>query len=286
MSIISTFAGTAVQVFGESGKAICSIAGAIATMATAANDGAGALGQLASAAKGSATEYNSRVMETINPTDPADKARVELNKKLRIIAHRDYKHLPFLNEDNAAPVLKGVIGVLQEITKQQGKELHPMDWYLCYLADNNCNRKLIRIIAGAYQEYLSILAEAGSAGKGSKSDTSGSGINLVQGDPEMDELLAQQQAYQNQSYGQSSDGYVSQPQPQEAASVLGSDVYGVKSAPQNAAEEPAASDSSASLSELINSLDSISDSGSKTGSTKSKKTGSAGSKSSSKKNQQ
>ena len=170
-------------------------------------EAASALEQLAGAAKDSATEYNSRVMEAINPTDPADKARVELNKKLRIIAHRDYRHLPFLNEDNAAPVLRGVIWVLQHITKQQGKELHPMDWYLCYLADNNCNRALIRIIVDAYQEYQSILAEAGSVGRGSKSDTSGPDINLVQGDPEMDELLAQRRAYQSQGYGQSSGGY-------------------------------------------------------------------------------
>lgn len=282
MSIVSTITRAVVQVFGESGKAACSIASAVATVATAANDSAGALGQLAVAAKGSATEYRSRVMETINPTDPADKARVELNKKLRIIAHRDYQHLPFLNEDNAAPVLKGVIGVLQEITKQQGKELHPMDWYLCYLADNNCNRELIRIIAGAYREYLSILAEANSAGKGSKSSTSGSDINLVQGDPEMDELLAQRQAYQNQSYGGYDDSDY-QPQPMaKAAPVLGSDIYGVK----NATEEPAASDSSMSQSQLIDSLNSISDAGSKTGSAKSEETGSAGSESSSEENQQ
>lgn len=283
MSIISTFTGTVVQAFGASGKAVCSIASAVATMATAANDGADALGQLAVAAKGSATEYRSRVMETINPTDPADKARVELNKKLRIIAHRDYKHLPFLNEDNAAPVLKGVIGVLQEITKQQGKELHPMDWYLCYLADNNCNRKLIRIIAGAYQEYLSILAEASSAGKGSKPDTSGSDINLVQGDPEMDELLAQRQAYQNQGYGQSSDGYDYQPQPKakaQAKPLAGLDNYGGNLAPQDTGEE------SADPSQFASVLNTSQDAGDTAGSTKSKKTGSAGSKSSSKKNQQ
>lgn len=272
MSMISTFAGTVVQVFGESGKAACSIASAVATMATAANDSAGALGQLAVAAKGSATEYRSRVMETINPTDPADKARVELNKKLRIIAHRDYQHLPFLNEDNAAPVLKGVIGVLQEITKQQGKELHPMDWYLCYLADNNCNRKLIRIIAGAYQEYLSILAEASSAGKGSKSDTSGPDINLAQGDPEMDELLAQHQAYQNQSYGQSSDDYAYQPQPKAKAKPKAFSKRGNR----------AATTSSEGVAQLAAAMDAEIQDANEMG----EETGSAGSESSSKKNQQ
>ena len=82
-----------------------------------------------------------------------------------------------------------------------------MDWYLCYLAENNCNPELIRLIKDAYHEYMSMLAEAGSVGKGSKSDTSGSDINLVQRDPEMDELLAQRQAYQSQGYGQSSGGY-------------------------------------------------------------------------------
>ena len=151
--------------------------------------------------------YAKDVEEHYNPADPEVRANMELNDQLRIIVHRDYQHLPFLNEDNAAPVLRGVIGVLQEITKQQGKELHPMDWYLCYLAENNCNRELNRLIADVYQEYLSILAEAGSAGKGSKSDTSGPDINLVQGDPEMDELLAQRRAYQSQGYGQSSGGY-------------------------------------------------------------------------------
>ena len=175
--------------------------------ASALEQAASALEQLAAAAKDSATEYHNRVVEANHPTDPEARAHVELNAKLRIVAHRDYAHLPFLNEDNAAPVLRGVIGVLQEITKQQGKELHPMDWYLCYLAENNCNRELNRLIADVYQEYLSILAEAGSAGKGSKSDTSGPDINLVQGDPEMDELLAQRRAYQSQGYGQSSGGY-------------------------------------------------------------------------------
>lgn len=272
MSIISTFTGTVVQAFGASGKAVCSIASAVATMATAANDGADALGQLAVAAKGSATEYRSRVMETINPTDPADKARVELNKKLRIIAHRDYKHLPFLNEDNAAPVLKGVIGVLQEITKQQGKELHPMDWYLCYLADNNCNRKLIRIIAGAYQEYLSILAEASSAGKGSKPDTSGSDINLVQGDPEMDELLAQRQAYQSQSYGDYDDSDY-QPQPRAKAEPKTFSKRGNRAATATSSE---------GVAQLAAEMDSEIQDANEMG----KETGSAGSKSSSKKNQQ
>lgn len=269
MSIISTVARTLVRVISKSGEAVCGIADVVA-------DTTGTIGQLSAAAKDSATKYRKKVVETNNPTNPRVRANMELNEQLRIIVHRDYQHLPFLNEDNAAPVLKGVIGVLQEITKQQGKELHPMDWYLCYLAENNCNRKLNRIIAGAYQEYLSILAEAGSVGKGSKSSTSGSDINLIQRDPEMDELLDQQQAYQSQSYGDYDDSDY-QPQPKAKAKPKAFSKRGNRAA---------AATSSEGVAQLAAAMGADIQNANKLGAAEGEETGSAGSESSSEKNQQ
>lgn len=279
MSIISTITGAIVQVFGQSSKAACSIASAVATMATAAEDGASALGQLAVAAKGSATEYRSRVMETINPTDPELKAHMELDKKLRIVAHRDYAHLSFLNEDNAAPVLRTAIYTLQHAAEKQGKEPQPVEWFVRFLAKGNCRADVNELIADAYHGYMEVLAKANSVGKGSKSDTSGSGVNRTQADAEMDELLAQRQAYQSQSYGHSSDGYASQPQAQ-AKPLAGLDNYGGNLAPQDTGEE------SADPSQFASVLNTSQDAGDIAGAAEGEETGSAGSKSSSKKNQQ
>lgn len=277
MSMISTIAGTAVQVFGQSGKAVCSIASAIATMATAAEDGASALGQLAVAAKGSATEYRSRVMETINPTDPELKAHMELDKKLRIIAHRDYKHLSFLNEDNAAPVLRTAIYTLQRAAEKQGKEPQPVEWFVRFLAKGNHRADVHELIVDAYHGYMDVLAKANSVGKGSKSDTSGSGVSRTQADVEMDELLAQQQAYQNQGYGQSSDDYASQPQPKAKAKPKAFSKRGGKSATTTSSEK--AAQLAAAMGAEIQSANEM-------GAALGEETGSAGSESSSEENQQ
>ena len=170
-------------------------------------EAASALEQLAAAAKDSATEYHNRVVEANHPTDPEARAHVELNAKLRIVAHRDYAHLSFLNEDNAAPVLRTAIYALQLAAKKQGKEPQPMEWFVLFLIKGNCRADINELITDAYLEYTNMLAKANSVGEGSKSGTSGSGVNRAQADAEMDELLAQRQAYQSQSYGQSSDYY-------------------------------------------------------------------------------
>lgn len=277
MSIVSTITGAVVQVAVQSGKAACSIASAVATVATAANDGAGALGQLAVAAKDSATKYSKRVVEANNPTDPGLRAHMELNEKLRIVAHRDYRHLSFLNEDNAAPVLRTAIYALQLAAEKQGKEPQPVEWFVLFLSKGNCRADIIELIADSYREYMNALAKANAAAKakGSEPDTSGSGVDRTQAEAEMDELLAQRQAYQNQSYGQSSDYYASQPKAKAKPKAF-----------SKRGNRAAAATSSEGVAQLAAAMGADIQSANKLGAAEGEETGSAGSESSSEKNQQ
>lgn len=280
MSIISSITGTLVRVFGESGKAACSIAGAVATVATAANDGAAALGKLAAAAKDSATEYHDRVVKDNHPTDPRVRANRELNRELCSIARKDYRHLTFLNEENAAQVLRVAIDVLQHVAKEQGKEPQPVEWFVLFLSKSSCRADINELIADSYCEYMNVLAKANASAKakGSKPDTSGSSADRSQAEEEMDELLAQRQAYQSQSY---SDYYDSDYQPQPKAKA--------KATPKAFSKRSNRADaatSSEGVAQLAAETDAEIQEANAMGAAEDEETGSAGSKSSKKKNQQ
>lgn len=280
MSIISSITGTLVRVFGESGKAACSIAGAVATVATAANDGAAAIGKLAAAAKDSATEYHDRVVKDNHPADPEVRANRELSRELCSIARKDYRHLTFLNEENAAQVLRVAIRVLQHVAKEQGKEPQPVEWFVLFLSKSSCRADINELIADSYCEYMNVLAKtnASAKAKGSKPDTSGSSADRSQAEEEMDELLAQRQAYQSQSYGDYY-GFDYQPQPKAKAAATPKAFSKRSNRADAATSSEGVAQSAAKMGAEIQEANTM-------GAAEDEETGSAGSESSKKKNQQ
>ena len=87
-------------------------------------------------------------------------------------------------------MLRCFIEALKQEVERRGLEPKSMDWYLLYFVKNSHVPSFNRVIRDCYLRYLEVLEEMNSARQGTVSDTSGININLAQGDPDLDNLVA------------------------------------------------------------------------------------------------
>lgn len=163
MGLISSLTKVAVKVMNDTGRVVCSAADAAVAATSAIGAAADACYHLAKAAEISATSYRKSVEAYYSHADPELLACITLNKRLNAVARECYSHLSFLNEDNAATILKSTIYALSVNEKSAGREPRTIDKYIKHLIVNHTNIKLNMLIKEVHDKYVAVIEDEDKA---------------------------------------------------------------------------------------------------------------------------